>query len=216
MTFKLIKQLIIIIGVTILALSTIPSHACADIAVFVNELHYDNDGTDTGEGIEIAGPFGTDLTGWTIDFYNGGNGTVYRSIDLSGTIPDQQNGYGAIFFSESGLQNGAPDGFALVNAASDVVQFLSYEGSFLAGGGSADGMMSVDVGVFEESSTPEGLSLQLIGSGLFYEDFTWSGPVSSSYGDINTGQTIAPIPGAAWLLISGLLGLGLWRRKPGN
>lgn len=33
-------------------------------SVFINEIHYDNAGTDTGEAIEIAGPAGTDLTGW--------------------------------------------------------------------------------------------------------------------------------------------------------
>ncbi len=27
--------------------------------VFINELHYDNSGTDADEGIEIAGPAGT-------------------------------------------------------------------------------------------------------------------------------------------------------------
>ncbi len=29
--------------------------------VFINEIHYDNSGTDTNEGVEIAGPAGTDL-----------------------------------------------------------------------------------------------------------------------------------------------------------
>src|SRR5688572_32326239 len=33
------------------------------ISVFINEVHYDNTGTDTGEFLEIAGPGGTDLTG---------------------------------------------------------------------------------------------------------------------------------------------------------
>ena len=39
--------------------------------VRVSEIHYDNDGTDTGEAIEIAGPAGTDLTGWSVVLYNG-------------------------------------------------------------------------------------------------------------------------------------------------
>ena len=34
--------------------------------VFINELHYDNGGTDAGEAVEIAGPAGTDLTGWSV------------------------------------------------------------------------------------------------------------------------------------------------------
>ena len=36
-------------------------------AVFINELHYDDAGNDSGEGVEIAGPAGTSLTGYTID-----------------------------------------------------------------------------------------------------------------------------------------------------
>jgi hypothetical protein len=34
--------------------------------VFINEIHYDNAGTDVGEGVEIAGTAGMDLTGWSI------------------------------------------------------------------------------------------------------------------------------------------------------
>lgn len=39
-------------------------------AVFINEIHYDNAGTDTGEFVEIAGPAGTDLSGWTLVLHN--------------------------------------------------------------------------------------------------------------------------------------------------
>ena len=35
----------------------------AQTTVFINELHYDNSGSDTGEAVEIAGPAGADLTG---------------------------------------------------------------------------------------------------------------------------------------------------------
>ncbi len=31
--------------------------------VFINEIHYDNTSTDANEGVEIAGPAGTNLTG---------------------------------------------------------------------------------------------------------------------------------------------------------
>ena len=31
----------------------------------INEIHYDNVGTDTGEAIEIEGPAGADITGFT-------------------------------------------------------------------------------------------------------------------------------------------------------
>ncbi|MGB5930045.1 MAG: endonuclease/exonuclease/phosphatase family protein, partial [Cyclobacteriaceae bacterium] len=157
--------------------------------LFVNELHYDNSGSDTGEGIEIAGTAGTDLTGYSLVLYNGNGGSVYNTIALSGTIPNQDNGYGTLFFAVSGLQNGSPDGFAFVDAEGAVIQFLSYEGSFDAVGGAADGLTSVDLGVSESSGTQAGFSLQLTGTGTSYDAFTWSGPSPATYGEVNTDQS---------------------------
>ena len=34
--------------------------------VFINELHYDNAGSDINEGVEIAGPAGTSLENWIL------------------------------------------------------------------------------------------------------------------------------------------------------
>lgn len=159
--------------------------------VFINEIHYDNDGTDTGEAIEIAGPAGTDLTGWDVVLYNGNGGAVYDSDPLTGIIPDQQNGFGtvAITYPSNGIQNGSPDGIALVDNNDSVVQFLSYEGSFTGVGGPAGGTTSMDIGVAEGSSTPAGFSLQLTGTGSDSEDFTWSAPSDDSFGAVNQGQT---------------------------
>ena len=97
--------------------------------------------------------------------YNGNGGAQYGSITLSGTLPDQQNGTGTLTFSQSGLQNGAPDGLALVDDAGAVVEFLSYEGTLTATDGAASGLTSVDVGVEEGGTTPVGYSLQLRGAG---------------------------------------------------
>ena len=159
-------------------------------AVFINELHYDNAGSDTGEAIGVAGPAGTDLSGWQIVLYNGNGGAVYNTRVLSGLIDDEGLGFGELAFSypTDGLQNGAPDGVALVDAQGQVLQFLSYEGSFVAVGGLADGMRSVDIGVAETSSTPAGHSLQLIGQGLLAGDFDWAAPAGSSFGSLNDGQ----------------------------
>ncbi|HHH27873.1 MAG TPA: hypothetical protein ENK57_05965 [Polyangiaceae bacterium] len=161
----------------------------ACVEVWINELHYDNVSTDQSEGVEVAGFAGTDLTGWTLVLYNGSGGGVYGTINLGGTIPDQQAGLGTAFFAQPGLQNGAPDGLALVTPAGVVVQFLSYEGSFTATSGPAQGLLGVDIGVEEEATSPLGLSLQLTGTGSSYADFTWTGPVASSPGSINAGQT---------------------------
>ena len=163
-----------------------------DRSVFINELHYDDLGADSGEAVEVAGPAGTDLTGWSIVLYNGNGGRTYGSkITLSGTIDNENNsGYGALSFTKSGIQNG-PDGLALVNADSVVIEFISYEGVFTAVGGPADGMTSTDIGVAESNSTtPDGHSLQLTGSGTTASDFTWAAPQASTFGTINTGQTL--------------------------
>ncbi|MGB7440639.1 MAG: hypothetical protein WA919_06195, partial [Coleofasciculaceae cyanobacterium] len=106
-------------------------------SVFINEIHYDNDGIDTGEAIEIAGPAGTDLTGWTLVLYNGTNSrrSPYNTRSLDGlTISDQGGGFGTIVleYPSNGIQNGSPDGIALVDNNNSVIQFLSYEGSFTA------------------------------------------------------------------------------------
>ena len=155
---------------------------------FINEIHYDNTSKDTGEAIEVAGPAGTDLSGWALVLYNGRNGASYRTKSLSGIIPDQANKFGTISFSfPRSIQNGAPDGIALV-ANGKVVQFLSYEGTFTAVGGPADGMTSTDIRVAESNSTPVEFSLQLKGTGTAPGDFFWSIPTQSSFGVVNAEQ----------------------------
>jgi hypothetical protein len=73
---------------------------------------YDNTGTDTGEAVETAGLAGTDLARWSLVLYNGSNTSMYTTTLLSGTIPNQQAGFGTLSFSypTNGLQNGVPDG----------------------------------------------------------------------------------------------------------
>ena len=130
--------------------------------VFINEIHYDNTGTDAGEAIEIAGPAGTDLSGWELVLYNGSNGGVYRTDALSGVIPDEaSSGFGVVVqnYPVNGIQNGSPDGIALVDDGGVVVQFLSYEGTITAADGPAIGLMSTDIGVSEPGTTAVGDSL---------------------------------------------------------
>ena len=161
-----------------------------DSQIFINEIHYDNTGTDANEAIEIAGPAGTDLAGWSIVLYNGSDGTAYKTTALSGVLTDSGNGYGFINFvyPVNGIQNGSPDGVALVDQYNTVIQFLSYEGTFTANGGSADGLTSTDIGVFEPYTTLVGFSLQLSGTGDSYNDFTWQDPASATPGAVNNNQ----------------------------
>ena len=166
-----------------------PPVAAAGPPVFINEIHYDDSGGDSDEGVEIAGPAGTSLASWQLVPYNGNGGGQYSGTSLSGTIPDQQDGFGTLWFAISGLQNGAPDGIALVNDSGTVIQFLSYEGSFTATDGPANGMTSTDIGVDEQPAPADGNSLQLQGTGNGYDDFTWAEPIAHTRGAVNTGQT---------------------------
>lgn len=165
--------------------------AAADTAVFINELHYDNAGTDVGERIEIAGPAGTLLDGWSLVLYNGANGAVYDTLPLAGQLADTCGGYGTAVVAPEQIQNGSPDGLALVDNGT-VVQFLSYEGSFTASNGPAQGLTSTDIGVQQDNGTPVGHSLQLAGNGTGYGDFTWQPPAQESFGTCNPGQSFVP------------------------
>jgi endonuclease I len=178
---------------------------------WINEIHYDNAGADADEGVEIAGEAGVDLTGWVLLGYNGATSLLYQTVALSGVIPNQQNGHGTLWFTFGGLQNGSPDGLALVDPTSTVVQFLSYEGAFTAGDGVASSMSSADIGVAEPGVDPLGNSLQLLGTGVQYSDFTWSSPGAHTRGLPNTNQTFSsgpPVPAVGtWglLCVCGLM-----------
>jgi predicted extracellular nuclease/2',3'-cyclic-nucleotide 2'-phosphodiesterase (5'-nucleotidase family) len=166
------------------------------MTIWINEFHYDNDGTDTGEFIEIAGPAGTDLTGWSIVLYNGSNGASYNTMMLSGAaLTNVVNGIGfwTVPYPANGIQNGSPDGIALVDNTGAVVEFLSYEGVLVAIDGPAAGLTSTDIGQIEPATTPAGFSLQRIGEGRLAADFAgWAAPAAATLAGVNTGQTIAP------------------------
>lgn len=184
------KRFMVVLVAVLLATAAVEVSAQA---VFINELHYDNDGTDAGEFVEIAGPAGTDLAGWTVELYNGNGGASYGTINLTGVLPDQSFGGGTLSFLHAGIQNGEPDGMALVDPVGTVLMFISYEGTFVAVGGPADGMTSEDIGVSEGSSTPLGESLYLVdvpNRGQVYTDFIWIGPFGETPGAVNIGQVL--------------------------
>ncbi|NAS30620.1 hypothetical protein GTQ40_06530 [Flavobacteriaceae bacterium R38] len=159
-----------------------------EIVLWINEIHYNNIGGDQNEGVEIAGTSGTDLTGYSILFYNGSNSSVYDQIPLNGIIPNVSNGLGVLNFAHPGIQNGDPDGIALVNNDGVVVQFLSYGGTITANGGAANGLTSIDIGLTETELTPLGVSIQLQGSGNRFSDFVWNANITATRGTINLGQ----------------------------
>ncbi|UNK42595.1 endonuclease [Luteimonas sp. S4-F44] len=166
--------------------------------VFVNELHYDNAGADVGEAVEIVATAGENLAGYRLWLYNGSNtptaATTYNNVAVPAGQPRSCGAavsIATVSFPRDGLQNGPNDGIALVDAAGKVVQFISYEGTIVAGNGPAAGWSSRNLPVSESASAPVGTSLQLTGSGATAEDFDWAPSAPQTFGACNTGQTFA-------------------------
>ena len=107
----------------LLLVSTTAMPAVAAPIVWINELHYDNIGGDVGEFIEVAGAADTDLTTYSIVLYNGASDNSYHTEALTGVFSDQNGGFGALSFSIPGIQNGSPDGIALVDSISGYCSF---------------------------------------------------------------------------------------------
>jgi len=174
---------------------------CADIVqqiplppsltLWINEIHYDNVGTDQDEFIEIAGTANADLTGYTLVLYNGSNGSVYDTQVLNGSLSDDGNGFGffVVNYPSNGIQNG-PDGVALIDPNGVPIDYFSYEGSFLATDGPLLGLNLFEIDGEESGSTPIGFSLQLNGTGSQGIDFTSDTIGSSTPGSANIDQVL--------------------------
>ncbi|GAB3350435.1 endonuclease [Lysobacter tyrosinilyticus] len=180
------------------AIALMPLAASAE--VFINEIHYDNTGSDTGERIEVVATAGESLGTYRIYLYNGAtpSAATYYDNDL---LPAGSNvtcggsvRIATLSYAANGIQNGAPDAIALVNGSGQVVQFLSYEGTVTGSNGPAAGRTSTNLPVSEDES-PSNTSLQLGGTGSGYANFTWRSSATQTFGACNNAQTFpAPNP----------------------
>ena len=172
--------------------------------LWINEVHATNDGRDTGEGVEVAGPARTDLAGWRLVLY-GGRGQPYDPYDdeitatpaLSGALP-AEGSLGAAWLPIRGMWNRC-NGVALFDPDAALVQFVSYGGCrFNAASGPVAGAAEAHVPggaapshpdslawttptldargrtLQEWTRMPAGTSLQLTGAGTAYADFAWT------------------------------------------
>ncbi len=172
------------------AISIFGTAAFAQNAVRISEFHYDNTGDDIGEAVEVSAPAGTDLTGWQVVLYNGATGATYGALNLSGVVPATCGDRGVVVVPgpSTGIQNGSPDGLALVDAGGALVEFLSYEGTFAGSGGAANQVTSVDIGVSEGTAEPVGTSLSRNAAGI------WSGPAPHTFNACNDNGPVTPLP----------------------
>lgn len=114
--------------------------------VVVNEVDYDQPGGDTTEFIELYnyGAGDANLDNLMVAFINGSNSSDYATVDLSGTLAAGEYlvignaavqamlpaGTTFIMVGDSSMQNGAPDGVALVDTVQQtLIDGLSYEGA---------------------------------------------------------------------------------------
>src|SRR5689334_12450659 len=84
---------------------------------FISEIHYDNTGTDTGEFVEVQLPAGTSSAGLSVVAYNGNPATAATPYDTKTlpvvTAPADAPAVAVVDYNGN-LQNGSPDGLALV------------------------------------------------------------------------------------------------------
>ncbi len=179
----------------VLCLALLPGLAAAE--VFINEIHYDNAGADSGERVEVVATAGESLSGYRIYLYNGASPSAATTYDNdllpTGTLAScgGTGRFSTLAYPANGMQNGAPDAIALVNGSGAVVQFLSYEGTVKASNGPAAGRTSQALPVSESDGTPSGTSLQLGGTGSRYADFSWRASAGQTFGRCNRSQTLA-------------------------
>jgi predicted extracellular nuclease len=160
-----------------------PAQAAEPTVPFISEIHYDNGGADVGEFVEVQIPPGTSAAGLSVVLYNGNGGASYGALALPADVTAPADRPEAVALDATGIQNGSPDGLALVSGAT-VVEFLSYEGSFMATNGAASGLTSTDILVAEAGTEDAGLSLSKVRNDA--GSYVWTGPTANTRGALNS------------------------------
>ena len=204
-------------GRALCALACMTAPTFAGATTVISELLYDVSGTDTGQVfLELYGTPGTVLDGMQIEGINGTNGSVYKTVLLTGVIPadgvfvigdDAGSGTSLVantdFVTSIDFQNG-PDSIVLRDA-SGILDALGY-GDFTTAIFAGEGTAAADVAT--------GWSLARANPLLDTNDNS----IDFFGVDIPTPGLVAaspvPVPAAAWLFLSGFAGLaGVARRK---
>ncbi len=208
--------------------STTSAHA----AVIINEIDYDQPGSDVAEFIELFNDHSNpvDLDGYTLDLVNGSNGSVYSTFELSGLLIAAQ-GY-LVLCSDpaavancsvdvangSWIQNGGSDGdaVALLHGFT-VVDSVAYEslGAFLgpyAEGGSFAAADSNSI-IMSMARLPDGGDTDFNAADFDSACLTPGSANRGGTGDCSTPVNPVPVPAAAWLFGSGLVGLAALSRR---
>jgi hypothetical protein len=241
------KHLFLLLLTVVLALTWPVEKAtaagCDPNNIIFSEIDYDQPSTDTQEFLELRIINATTISNCELRLINGANNTTYDVIDLSGTwgpnhylaigstnIPNRDLTFGGGTCAQNCLQNGSPDGFALVDTASGagtVVWFYSYEGT-ITGYDAGDGVLvdSTPLPVSENNRSPNRAIINGPNPGVAdattTENPTPGAPNQDSTGaptrvhllamqaaeELSNGWIIALLTG-----FSALLFLGFWLRR---
>ncbi|MBT4531196.1 MAG: DNRLRE domain-containing protein, partial [Phycisphaerae bacterium] len=125
-----------------------------------------------------------------VHLYDGSDGTVYNTLNANAFAVGTTYGDSTLYSTITTLQDGI-DGIA-ITVDGDLMQFISYEGAFVATNGPATGVISENIVVSQEDGASTE-SLGLVGIGGQYSEFTWDGPLVITAGLENIGQTIEDV-----------------------
>jgi len=180
---------------TMLIIAVLMAASLAFGQLIINEIDYDQPGTDASEYFELAGPAGT-YNNVVVDLINGNNGESYSTISLGNiTLSDEADGYGFYVVGAASvpnvdntpssftIQNGAPDGIQL-KVDGTIVDAVAYEGSMNDLSGNAMEVASTDW----DDKWVGGADTSLSRVGL--DNSPWVATANTP-GAINTGQTLA-------------------------
>ncbi len=114
--------------------------------------------------------------------------TNLNGVQDAGNLPSSEEPIAAHNVLLPDFDIRSPGGVTLVDDNNNVIDFISWGGSFEASTGSGTGLVSRDIG-FDPFAVGPDDSVQLTGNGTLAEDFTWTGPAANSFGAVNSGQT---------------------------
>ncbi len=168
---------------------------CDASNIIFSEIDYDQPDTDNAEFLELYIPSGTTISDCEVRFINGSTITHYNITSIAGTYPadtylhlgvggDIPIGSNCLTYC---IQNGAPDGFALVDTSGggiSLVWFYSYEG-LITGYDPGDGSSNTSTLFYvEENNYSPNISL-INGSDLGIDDMDETTFVTPGAANIN-------------------------------
>ncbi len=167
-----------------------------DIVLRQGTTHVTDDGTftlsfetpsresDEPQKIEVTTE--TNIGGWTnrVSVWTDAN---LNGIEDASALPDSDEflSLHVMLLPDFAIRN--PGGVTIIDQNNNVLDFISWGGSFEATTGSGRGHVSRDIDA-DPFDTGQSESVQLTGTGVSAADFQWIGSGPESFGAVNTGQ----------------------------